>query len=62
LTLTQDLACEKIGKLVDKYRGLSEDARKHITEAGVVHQFIDPLLEALGWPDCLAGWGLVCGE
>jgi hypothetical protein len=29
---------------------MTEAQRKEITEAGVIHQFLDPLLEALGWP------------
>ena len=50
MSLTQDQAHNKIHELVEKYRAMTTDARKGITEAGVVHQFLDPLLEALGWP------------
>ena len=50
MSLTQDQARNKIRELVEKYRAMTTDARKGITEAGVVHQFLDPLLEALGWP------------
>jgi very-short-patch-repair endonuclease len=32
------------------HRSLDDAARKTISESGVVHQFITPLLEALGWP------------
>jgi hypothetical protein len=50
LSLTQDQARNKIHKLVEKYRVMTQDEKKGITEAGVAHQFLDPLFEALGWP------------
>jgi len=50
LTITQQQAKCRIGELVDKYRALSEPQRQTITEAGVVHQFLDALFAALGWP------------
>jgi hypothetical protein len=50
MPLTRDQANEKIGGLVEKYRAMGEDDKKAINEASIVHQFIDPLLEALNWP------------
>lgn len=50
MSATQDLAREKIGELVEKYRSLTKEDRKEITEAQVVHQFLDLFLKALGWP------------
>lgn len=47
---SQEKARARIRQLVEQYRGLNANARKTITEAGVTHQFIDPLLETLGWP------------
>ena len=47
---SQSQARAAIGQLIDKYRAMSAQDKKLITEAGVVHQFIDPLLAALGWP------------
>lgn len=40
MPLTQDQARTKIRELVEKYRAMTTDARKGITEAGVVHQFL----------------------
>ncbi len=47
---SQSQARAAIGALINKYRAMSALDKKQITEAGVVHQFIDPLLAALGWP------------
>ena len=38
----------QISELIQKYTGMSDNAKKGITEAGVVHQFLDPFLRALG--------------
>ncbi len=48
--IARDQAREKIKQLLAKYRTLSDDDKRQMTEAGVVRQFIDPLLDALGWP------------
>lgn len=50
ISQTQAQARAEIAQLIDKYRAMSAQDKKLITEAGVVHQFIDPLLAALGWP------------
>jgi hypothetical protein len=50
MPISQNEARVRIGQLIDKYRGMSAQEKKLITESGVVHQFIDPLLAALGWP------------
>ena len=47
---TQPQARAAIADLIEKYRKLDDAARKTISEAGVVHQFVGPLLTALGWP------------
>ena len=47
---TQGQSRDKIGHLVAKYQKMPKEDRVRISEAGVVHQFLDPLLEALGWP------------
>lgn len=47
---TQDQTKAKIRELIARYDALSDTDRKVTTEASVVHQFIDPLLQALGWP------------
>lgn len=47
---TQDQSRDKIGQLIVKYQKMPREDRVRISEAGVVHQFLDPLLEALGWP------------
>jgi len=39
-----------IQQLIEKYNAISEEDRKATTEANVVHQFIVPLFESLGWP------------
>ncbi len=50
MTLSQNQAKDAIAGLIKKYRALSDTDRQTATEAGVVHQFIQPMLEALGWP------------
>ena len=40
-------ARQLIAKLIDKHKNLDDSFRKSTTEAGVVHQCITPLLEAL---------------
>lgn len=50
MALTQDQARSRISELVEKYNGLTAINRKLMTEASVVHQFLDPLFEALNWP------------
>ncbi|MBI3959551.1 MAG: hypothetical protein HY328_12150, partial [Chloroflexi bacterium] len=50
MPIFQNQARTRIGELIDRYRAMSSQDKKLITEAGVVHQFIDPLLAALGWP------------
>jgi predicted type IV restriction endonuclease len=48
---TQEQARQKIRQLVDKYQAMKSDAeRRLISESAVVHQFLDPFFEALGWP------------
>ncbi len=47
---TQAQARAAIQALIAKYTALTDDGRKTTSESGVVHQFIDPLLRALGWP------------
>ncbi|HEY84297.1 MAG TPA: N-6 DNA methylase [Chloroflexi bacterium] len=47
---TQSQAKIIIQQLIRKYNALSEEDRNATTEASVVHQFIVPLFEALGWP------------
>jgi len=50
LPVTQEQARQDIGSLIQKYKGMSEISKREITEAGVVHQFLDAFLRALGWP------------
>jgi hypothetical protein len=50
LTSVPDQARDKIRQLVEKYRAMSEAQKRETTEANVVHQFLDPLFEALDWP------------
>jgi predicted type IV restriction endonuclease len=50
LPVTQEKACQDIASLIQKYKGMSDKSKKEITEAAVVHQFLDPFLRALGWP------------
>ena len=48
MTPIQTEARKEIETLIKLYNKLSANERKTMTEAGVVHQFIDPLLAALG--------------
>ena len=50
MTLSQDRARATIRELIAKYNRLEPPERTLATEANVVHQFIVPLLAALGWP------------
>jgi len=50
MTPEQSAACQQIELLIQRYKDLTPDERKAMTEAGVVRQFVDPLLKALGWP------------
>lgn len=44
-------ARRRLNALIDKYEALSAEDRKKLSEADVVHQFINELLEhVLGWP------------
>ena len=46
----QDQARQQIQQLIRLYNSLSAEQKKDLTEASVVRQFVDPLLQALGWP------------
>ncbi|MCP4358113.1 MAG: hypothetical protein GY796_08885 [Chloroflexi bacterium] len=46
----RQLARQQIEELVQRYNTIDKAARPSLTEANVLHQFIDPLLRALGWP------------
>ena len=48
--MTPTQARELIARLIEKHKNLDDSFRKSTTEAAVVHQFVTPLLEALGWP------------
>jgi hypothetical protein len=50
VSITQAEARQRIKQLIQKYKKLTEGEKKVTTESSVVHQFVDPLLEALGWP------------
>ena len=50
MTPEQSAARQQIEKLTQLYKSLDANARKAMTEASVVRQFVDPLLKALGWP------------
>ncbi|MBP6802504.1 MAG: N-6 DNA methylase [Chloroflexi bacterium] len=50
MNTTEAQARKKIEALIKKYKDLSDSDRKSLSESSVVHQFLDPLLEALGWP------------
>ena len=43
-------AKQQIADLIEKFNKLTPTARQELTESSLVHQFINPLLEALGWP------------
>ncbi|TEU15135.1 MAG: hypothetical protein E3J21_14005 [Anaerolineales bacterium] len=44
--MPQNQTRPKIHQLIQKHQAMTDAARKEITEAGVIHQFLDPLLEA----------------
>ena len=48
--MPQQQARQQIQTLINTYKGLSQQDRLLLTEANVIHQFINPLLSALGWP------------
>ena len=48
--MTPTQARQLIARLIEKHKNLDDSFRKSTTEAGVVHQFITPQLDALGWP------------
>jgi hypothetical protein len=48
--MNQPQARQQIEKLIHTYKKLTDDQKKVTSESSVVHQFLDPLLEALGWP------------
>jgi len=50
VTETQQKARSAVQALVERYRALTKVQKAAITEAGVIHQFLDPLFAALGWP------------
>lgn len=53
MTQTRRQARNQIDQLIKKYQALPTPDRQAVTEAGVVHQFLDPLFAALGWPHTL---------
>src|SRR5579859_5114786 len=51
MNFSEQQAKQNLRALIDKYRALSVDDRKAMSEASVVRQFIDILLrDVLGWP------------
>jgi hypothetical protein len=48
MPISQHQARQEISKLIEKYPVIPKPNRQTITEAGVVHQFLDPMLQALG--------------
>ncbi|MEJ2150647.1 MAG: hypothetical protein P8Z40_14375, partial [Chloroflexota bacterium] len=50
MPLNREQARAEIQHLIERYHDMTDDERSQITEASVVQQFIEPLLEALGWP------------
>jgi len=50
LTPAQREARGRIGACIEQYRAMTEVQRKTLSEANVVHQFLDPFFRALGWP------------
>src|SRR5579859_7082335 len=51
MNFSEQQAKQNLRALIDKYRALSADERKTMSEATVVRQFIDILLrDVLGWP------------
>jgi len=50
--ISRQQAQQQIEDLIQKYKAIPKAERPNLTEANVLHQFIDPLLRALGWPPC----------
>jgi hypothetical protein len=51
MPISQNEARQNLEVLLTKYANLAPETRPQLSEADVVHQFIDPLLEkVLGWP------------
>ncbi|WP_420645518.1 Eco57I restriction-modification methylase domain-containing protein [Candidatus Leptofilum sp.] len=48
--ISRQQARQQIEQLIKQYEAISKAERPNLTEANVLHQFIDPLLQALGWP------------
>lgn len=48
--ISRQQARQQIEHLIQQYKAIPEAERPNLTEANVLHQFIDPLLQALGWP------------
>ena len=48
--ISRQQARQQIEALIQKYKAIPAAERPNLTEANVLHQFIKPLLEALGWP------------
>lgn len=50
MNIAETEARKQIETLIKKYKNIPEGERKTLSEASVVHQFLDPLFAALGWP------------
>jgi hypothetical protein len=48
--ISRQQARQQIEQLIKQYDAIPKAERPSLTEANVLHQFIDPLLRALGWP------------
>ncbi len=48
--ISRQQARQQIEKLIQQYDAIPDAERPNLTEANVLHQFIDPLLQALGFP------------
>ncbi|WP_420629830.1 Eco57I restriction-modification methylase domain-containing protein [Candidatus Leptofilum sp.] len=48
--ISRQQARQQIEELIQQYEKIPKAERPNLTEANVLHQFIDPLLQALGWP------------
>ncbi|MCC6602534.1 MAG: N-6 DNA methylase [Anaerolineae bacterium] len=48
--ISRQQARQQIEQLIKQYDAIPKAERPNLTEANVLHQFIDPLLRALGWP------------
>jgi hypothetical protein len=47
MPITQRQARQEISGLIEKLQAMSKPNRQTITEVGVVHQLLDPMLKAL---------------